>query len=96
LELLLQPAARTPLQTAPTTETSQDLFMRTLWRATERCATLDAYYSFAAPRFTLPHGREIVVTLRRYVESIAAKLELVALFGDKKITLAIAQLRGLT
>ncbi|HEX7480160.1 MAG TPA: hypothetical protein VF331_20340 [Polyangiales bacterium] len=29
-----------------------------------------------------------VATLRRYVESIGGKLELVAVFGDKKITLA--------
>jgi hypothetical protein len=32
-----------------------------------------------------------VATLRRYVESIGGKLELVAVFGNKKITLAGAQ-----
>ena len=32
-----------------------------------------------------------VATLRRYLEAIGGKLELVAVFGDKKITLARAQ-----
>ena len=52
MELLVQPGPRALMLRAPTTNTSQALFMHTQWRAIERRATLDA----AAPRAREPRS----------------------------------------